>query len=119
MLPTGSTSPRKAVTASESPQAFKGIFPRSGHDGYLHKSRALAWSPGHGGGGGMKKRRRKVNATGRNETEQFVQIPYTMARHPAWRSLGGAAVKVWVELRSRFNGRNNGELSLRVCPKSL
>ncbi len=62
----------------------------------------------------MKKRRRKVNATGRNETEQFVLIPYTMVRHPAWRSLGGAAVKVWFELRSRFNGRNNGDLSLSV-----
>ena len=62
----------------------------------------------------MKKHPRKVNATGRNETEQFVPIPYTMARHPAWRSLGGAAVKVWVELRSRFNGRNNGDLSLSL-----
>ena len=63
----------------------------------------------------MKKpSRRKVNTTGRNETEQYVPIPYTMARHPAWRSLGGAAVKVWVELRSRFNGRNNGDLSLSL-----
>ncbi len=62
----------------------------------------------------MKKRRRKVNATGRNDTEQYVPIPYTMARHPAWRSLSGAAVKVWVELRSRFNGRNNGDLSLSL-----
>ena len=62
----------------------------------------------------MKKRRRKVNATGRNDTEQYVLIPYTMARHPAWRDLSGAAVKVWFELRSRFNGRNNGELSLSV-----
>ncbi len=61
----------------------------------------------------MKKpRRRKANATGRNDTEQYVPIPYTMARSSAWRNLSGPAVKVWVELRSRFNGRNNGDLSL-------
>ncbi len=63
----------------------------------------------------MKKpRRRKANVTGRNDTEQWVPIPYTMASHPAWRSLSGAAVKVWIELRSRFNGRNNGDLSLSL-----
>ena len=63
----------------------------------------------------MKKpRRRKANATGRNDTEQYVPIPYTMARSSAWRSLSGSAVKVWVELRSRFNGRNNGDLSISM-----
>ena len=43
---------------------------------------------------------------------QFVPIPYNMARSDAWRSLSGAAVKVYVELRSRFNGYNNGQISL-------
>ncbi len=60
------------------------------------------------------KKRRKVNAKGRNDTEQYVPMPYTMVRHRAWRSLSGPAVKVWVELRSRFNGRNNGDLSLSL-----
>ena len=60
----------------------------------------------------MTKRRRKVNATGRNDTEQYIKIPYTMIRHHAWRSLSPPAIKVWIELRSRFNGRNNGDLSL-------
>ncbi len=41
-------------------------------------------------------------------------MPYTMVHHRAWRSLSGPAVKVWVELRSRFNGRNNGDLSLSL-----
>jgi hypothetical protein len=35
-----------------------------------------------------------------------------MAQCDAWRLLSGAAVKVWVELRSRYNGKNNGSLSL-------
>jgi len=37
-----------------------------------------------------------------------------MARSPAWRSLSGGAIKVWVELRSRFWGGNNGDLSLSL-----
>jgi len=60
-----------------------------------------------------RKRGRGVDATGRSKGEdQFVLIPYTMARSPAFRSLSGAALKVWVELRCRFNGGNNGKLSL-------
>ena len=59
-----------------------------------------------------KAHRGRVNATGRNETKQYVGVSYAMAQSPAWRSLGGAALKVWFELRCRFNGRNNGELSL-------
>ena len=43
---------------------------------------------------------------------QFVAISYAMARSDAWRSLSGAAVKVWVELHTRFNGTNNGSLFL-------
>ena len=61
-----------------------------------------------------KPRRGRVNAKGRNEGEQYIPLPYPMVRSPAWRSLSGAAVKVWVELRSRFNGRNNGDLSLSM-----
>jgi len=43
---------------------------------------------------------------------QFVPISYQMAKSDAWRSLSGSATKVYVELRSRFNGGNNGDLSL-------
>ncbi len=56
----------------------------------------------------------KPNRTGRNDGEQFVPIPYPMAKSVAFRSLSGPALKVWVELRSRFNGRNNGDLSLSM-----
>lgn len=61
-----------------------------------------------------KKKNRKVNAKGRNGTEQWVPISYVMVRSPAWRSLSGPAVKVWVEIRSRFNGWNNGDLSVSL-----
>lgn len=61
-----------------------------------------------------KRRGRRINAKGRNDTEQFVAVPYSMARSAAFRSLSGPALKVWMELRSRFNGRNNGELSLSL-----
>jgi hypothetical protein len=59
------------------------------------------------------------NQKGRSKTGgQFVPIPYNMARSDAWRSLGGAAVKVYVELRSRYNGGNNGELFLSFAEAS-
>lgn len=62
-----------------------------------------------------QRRARGANAKGRSKgNEQFVPIPYNMARSIAWRSLSGPAVKVYIELRSRFNGFNNGELSLSM-----
>ncbi len=57
----------------------------------------------------MAKRKFKVHKSG---GDQFVPIGYRMAHSAAWRSLGGPAVKVWVELRSRYHGGNNGKLSL-------
>jgi hypothetical protein len=44
--------------------------------------------------------------------EQFVPIPYSMAKSEAWRSLSGSAVKVYVELRRRFLGFNNGCIAM-------
>ncbi len=61
-----------------------------------------------------KSKRRNINPTGRNETEQFVKVPYAMAQSEAWRSLSGPAIKVWFGLRTRYNGRNNGKLSLSL-----
>ncbi|WDI30546.1 hypothetical protein PUV54_11320 [Hyphococcus flavus] len=53
------------------------------------------------------------NKTGRSKKlGQFVPITNPMAKSAAWRSLSGGAVKVYVELHSRYNGRNNGDLSL-------
>lgn len=37
-----------------------------------------------------------------------------MARSEAWRSLSGGAVKVFIELHTRFHGGNNGKLNLSL-----
>lgn len=50
----------------------------------------------------------------RKGAEQFLPIPYAMARSAAWRSLRGTAIKVYVELRLRYHGGNNGKLSLSM-----
>lgn len=62
-----------------------------------------------------KKKIRKANATGRNEGgEQYVPLSYNMVRSPAWRNLSGSAIKVWLEIRCRYHGGNNGKLSLSL-----
>ena len=55
----------------------------------------------------------KHNRKGRSKSGgQFVKLLYILTASPAWRSLSGSAVKVYIELHSRYNGRNNGDLSL-------
>ena len=43
---------------------------------------------------------------------QYAPLPYGMLNSDAWRSLSGAAVKVSLELHTRFNGSNNGAVRL-------
>ena len=43
---------------------------------------------------------------------QYAPLPYAMLKSDAWRHLSGAAVKVFMELHTRFNGSNNGNLRL-------
>jgi len=55
--------------------------------------------------------RRGVNATGRSERKElFFMLTFSMARATAWRSLSGAALKVFIELRCTYDGSNNGKL---------
>ena len=54
----------------------------------------------------------------RPEHEQYVNVPYTILKSAAWRSLSGAAIKVWFELHTRFNGGNNGKLTLSFAEAS-
>lgn len=62
-----------------------------------------------------KRRKRKTNATGRNEGDgQYLPISYKMAQSKAFRSLTGSTLKVWIELRARYNGSNNGRVSLSL-----
>ncbi|MEP2757501.1 MAG: hypothetical protein ABJP66_00285 [Hyphomicrobiales bacterium] len=43
-----------------------------------------------------------------------MSLPYSMTQHPVWRSLSSSAVKVFIEMRSRFNGSNNGKIRLSL-----
>jgi len=60
-------------------------------------------------------RHRKANATGRNDQpDQYVNLGYQFLHSDAWRSLSGSAAKLWLKVRSRFNGGNNGKISLSL-----
>jgi Fic family protein len=51
---------------------------------------------------------------GRATGGQYFNVDFPMAHSDAWRSLSGAAAKVWVELRTRYHGNNNGQLRLSL-----
>lgn len=59
-----------------------------------------------------KPKRRKIGKDGRNSEHQYWNLPYSMMQSAAYRLLSGAALKVLHELRSRFNGYNNGKIFL-------
>jgi DNA-binding MarR family transcriptional regulator len=48
----------------------------------------------------------------RTSEGQYVPLPYAQLKSEAWRSLSGSAVRVWLELHTRYNGGNNGTLTL-------
>ena len=50
----------------------------------------------------------------RSQEGQYVPLPYAVLKSAAWRSLGGAAVKLFFELHIRFHGGNNGRLHLSM-----
>ena len=59
------------------------------------------------------------NQRGRSKKRgQYVPITHNMARSDAWRSLSGAATKVYIELRARHNGYYNGNISLSYSEAS-
>ena len=60
-------------------------------------------------------RKRKVNKKGRNPGgAPFVQLFHYLLNSPAWQSLRPPARALYVEIVKRFNGCNNGEISLSV-----
>lgn len=48
----------------------------------------------------------------RPQEGQYIILSYAQIKSKAWRSLSGAAVKLWFELHARYNGGNNGFLTL-------
>lgn len=53
-----------------------------------------------------------MGKSNRKDEGQYLPLPYTQLRSEAWRSLSGSAAKLWLELHTRFNGSNNGSLTL-------
>jgi hypothetical protein len=59
-------------------------------------------------GRGQDKRGRSLRG------ERFVKLEHWLLRTPAWRSLTPVARALYIELAQRYNGANNGEISLSV-----
>lgn len=58
---------------------------------------------------------RKHDKKGRSKRgERYVRLEHWLLKMPAWRALTPQARAVYVELEQRFNGSNNGEISLSV-----
>jgi hypothetical protein len=53
-----------------------------------------------------------INANGRTKHGRFVALPYAWLEHDAWKDMSVHARVLFVELRRRFNGVNNGEISM-------
>ncbi len=43
---------------------------------------------------------------------QYVPLSYAQLKSKAWRNLSGTAIKLWLELHTRYHGGNNGKLTL-------
>jgi len=56
-----------------------------------------------------------MGKTRQSKEGQYIPLSYAQLKSKAWRSLSGAAVKVWLELHTRFNGGNNGSLTLSMA----
>ena len=69
----------------------------------------------------MTRKRRKANKTGRSQDGIYARIEFEFLKSDCFRQLPGAAVKVFFDLRSRYNLYNNGKitLSLDECARLL
>ncbi len=60
----------------------------------------------------MNRKRRKTDKTGHSAPDQYAIIDYSFLKSDAFRQLSGPAVKIFLEFRSRYNGSNNGRITL-------
>lgn len=61
-----------------------------------------------------RRRSRRASKSGRSEDVQYWNLPYSTVQSDAFRKLGGPSLKVLCEMRARFNGFNNGKISLSM-----
>ena len=59
-------------------------------------------------------RQRGVDPTGRSKTDRFVKLDYGLLNSEAWQCLSPRAVKLYISIRKRYNGVNNGEIGFSV-----
>ena len=45
---------------------------------------------------------------------QYVGLPYSMLKHPAFRALSADAVRVLIEMHIGFHGMNNGQIGFSI-----
>ena len=60
-----------------------------------------------------KQKRKNLSASGQHY-KRYVGYDYELLETEAFRCLGGGALKLLTVLRKRFNGINNGEISMSV-----
>jgi len=53
-------------------------------------------------------------AKGRRSTSQFVALDYHLLASPAWNDLSLRARDTFVRLHTKYNGHNNGDLSITI-----
>lgn len=56
----------------------------------------------------------KYNRKGRSKNTPFIMLRNDIYDHPAWKALSPKARCIYLELRRRYNGTNNGEISLSM-----
>lgn len=44
--------------------------------------------------------------------ERFVKLPFYMLEHPSWRAMTSIAKLIFIEMKHRYNGVNNGHIAL-------
>jgi hypothetical protein len=54
----------------------------------------------------------RVNQKGRTHYERIVVLPCHMLNSPAWQDLSSNAKVAFIEMKRRYYGTNNGEISL-------
>lgn len=57
-------------------------------------------------------RRAKRKGQYQGVEEQYKKLTHHMLKSDAWRALSGNAIKVYLEICRRFNGRNNGKIHM-------
>ncbi len=60
-----------------------------------------------------------AKAKGRRDKATFIMVRHDIYRSAAWRTLHAGARNIWLEIAYRYNGRNNGEISLSVREASM